>query len=255
MRRYGWIPDHPDQRDHVCKVSRLASESLPKSVDPRAGQPPIQNQGELGSCTGHGMAGSLECGNLRNGERLVLLSRLMAYYNARRLEGTTDYDAGATIRGVVKAAAKWGCCTESLWPYDVERFKDRPPRACYSDAKSSLALKYERVPQNLNSIKTVLAAGFDVVFGFTVYGSFEGDEVAKTGILPMPATDESALGGHCVRAIGYTDEVLPDVPANHFIVANSWGTKWGLKGYFAMPYGYLTSEDLASDLWTIRRVA
>jgi C1A family cysteine protease len=37
-------------------------------------------------------------------------------------------------------------------------------------------------------------------------------------------------------------------------VRNSWGPAWGQKGYFAMPYSYLTDHRLASDLWTIRSV-
>lgn len=201
------------------------------------------------------MAGSLEAGNLRNKEPFVTLSRLFAYYNARKLRGSIPYDSGASIRDVVKAAAKYGCCAESLWPYDVEKFADTPTKDCYKDAKTSVALEYERVPQDLDSIKTVLAAGLDVVFGFTVYGSFESPAVATDGNMPIPSKHERALGGHCVRAVGYADQALVDVPANHFIVANSWGTRWGKAGYFAMPYEVLIDNDLAADLWTIRRVA
>ena len=50
-----------------------------------------------------------------------------------------------------------------------------------------------------------------VVFGFTVYESFESEAVAKTGRMPMPASDEKALGGHAVLCVGYDDDeqVLP----------------------------------------------
>lgn len=255
IKRYGWAPDPPDHRDLKFNLSRAARGALPPTVDPRANQPPIRDQGELGSCTGHGMAATLECGNVRNGEPLVPLSRLMAYYNARRLDGTTAYDSGASIRSVVKAAARWGCCPEDCWPYDIAKFMDQPSRRCYSEARSSLVLKYERVAQDRDALRAVLAAGLDIVFGFTVYESFEDEYTARTGIVRMPGRGEHAISGHCVRAIGYTDVALPDVPARHFICANSWGSDWGLKGYFALPYEYMISDDLAADFWVVKKVA
>jgi C1A family cysteine protease len=36
-------------------------------------------------------------------------------------------------------------------------------------------------------------------------------------------------------------------------VRNSWGTGWGMDGYFTMPYQYLTDRNLSDDFWTIRR--
>ena len=72
------------------------------------------------------------------------------------------------------------------------------------------------------------------------------DAVAKTSNVPMPHFGEHVEGGHAVAAVGYDD-------ADHrFIVPNSWGPHWGMKGYFTMPYGYLLSGDLAGDFWTIR---
>jgi C1A family cysteine protease len=99
-------------------------------------------------------------------------------------------------------------------------------------------------------MKACLAAGYPFVFGFTVYESFEGPQVAQTGDVPMPAPGEQVMGGHAVVAVGY------DEASSRFVVRNSWGTGWGKQGYFTMPYAYLTQAHpaLASDFWTIRTV-
>lgn len=93
-----------------------------------------------------------------------------------------------------------------------------------------------------------LAEGYPFVFGFTVYESFESEPVAKTGIVPMPASGEAVQGGHCVAAVGFDDS------ERAFIIRNSWGTGWGIKGYCLMPYEYLLNSQLASNFWTIRSV-
>jgi C1A family cysteine protease len=104
------------------------------------------------------------------------------------------------------------------------------------------------VIRNLNQMKGCLASGYPFAFGFTVYESFESQQVAQTGNAPMPQPGEQVLGGHAVLAVGYDD-------ANQwFIVRNSWGTAWGMKGYFTLPYAYLTGSGLASDFWTVRLV-
>ena len=49
-------------------------------------------------------------------------------------------------------------------------------------------------------------------------------------------------------AVGYDDA------QQWFLVRYSWGARWGLAGYFTLPYAYLIHPGLASDLWTIRIV-
>jgi C1A family cysteine protease len=87
-----------------------------------------------------------------------------------------------------------------------------------------------------------------MVFGFTVYESFEIAEVARTGIVNMPGAGEHAVGGHAVMAVGYDDH------GSRFIVRNSWSEQWGIQGYFTMPYDYLLNENLSDDFWTVRLI-
>jgi C1A family cysteine protease len=255
VKRYGWIRDLPDQRDlaYAAPLSRL--KKLPRSVDLRRGFPPAYDQGDLGSCTANAIAGAFQF--VRRKEKLrpdFVPSRLFIYYNERVLEGTVNEDAGAMLRDGMKVCAKLGACPERSappragdWPYDPARFAVKPPAACYRVALGYQVVSYRRVAQSLAQMRGCLASGYPFVFGFTVYDGFESDEVARTGEVPLPGPGERALGGHAVVAVGYDDAT------QRFLVRNSWGSRWGRKGYCTMPYGYLAEPNLAADFWTIRQ--
>jgi C1A family cysteine protease len=134
------------------------------------------------------------------------------------------------------------------WP-DGARAGREPSRQCYTDAPNNKVASYQRVVRSLSQFKGCLAEGYPFVFGFTVYESFEGETVSKTGVVPLPAPDEQVLGGHAVLAVGYDDA------DQRFLVRNSWGVGWGMAGYFTMPYAYLTERSLSSDFWTLRTVS
>ncbi|MBU6401136.1 MAG: C1 family peptidase [Verrucomicrobia bacterium] len=249
-RRYGWIPDLPDQRDHLYAAPPAVLTKLPDRVDLRPVCPPVYDQGELGSCTANAIAGAIQFDLKKERHKpLFTPSRLFIYYNERVLEGTVDSDSGAMIRDGIKSVARQGDCPEPDWPYDIARFTVKPPPRCYTEAIQHRAVQYQRLTPVLNQLKGCLVSGYPFVFGFTVYESFESPGVARTGVVPMPASDEQVIGGHAVLAVGYNEN------QQRFIVRNSWGTKWGLKGYFTMPYGYVTNPTLADDLWTIRVVS
>jgi C1A family cysteine protease len=252
-RRYGWKPDVPDHRDRVYRP-RL-SVAVPANLDMRTEQPPIFDQGQLGSCTGNGIAGELEAQSLAQDERLTVLSRLFIYYNERAMEGTVSEDGGASIRDGIKSVSRLGACPETDWPYTVSKFAVKPPKQCYADARKLKAIQYTSVPQDVDSIKAALTSGRGIVFGISVYDSFESEAVAKTGVVPIPDPSEKLCGGHCVRLVGYTDNGINGIPARHFIGANSWGANWGLAGYFAIPYDYVTNPNLADDLWVVTAVS
>ena len=243
---YGWLPDLPDHRDLMYSAIAPQLAQLPNKVDLRPKCSPIENQGNLGSCTANALAGAVEFLELKDGVPLVTVSRLFIYYNERVIEGTVKADSGAFIRDGIKSLAKQGVCPEAEWPYKVAGFKKKPTAKCYKDAKKHEITSYHRI-STTDEMRTCLADGFPFVFGFTVYEAFESAAVAKSGVLNMPAPDEKVMGGHAVMAVGYDDS------QNRFIIRNSWDTNWGMQGYFTMPYDYLDStKNLADDFWTIR---
>jgi len=242
---YGWTPDRPDHRDQLYAAIAAPPPVLPPAVDLRAQCSPVENQGQLGSCTANALVGNLEFLEKKAGHAPRDLSRLFVYYNERTMEGTVNEDAGAMIRDGVKSLAKQGVCPEAEWPYVITRFRTKPTAACYRDALGHQVLSYHRI-LTLQEMRNCLAEGFPFVFGFTVYEAFESPAVAKTGRLNLPAAKERSLGGHAVMAVGYSDA------ATRFTVRNSWGADWGLGGYFTMPYAYLDNRNLADDFWTLR---
>lgn len=247
---YGWVPDLPDHRDHLYAAPPETLQALPSSMDLRPECPPVYDQGQLGSCTANAIAAAIEFDQMKQKLAQVFVpSRLMIYYDEREIEGTVSSDSGAQIRDGIKSVGTQGVCPEDEWPYDITKFADKPPDNCYSDAVQYRAVSYQSVVQDLNQMKGCLAAGYPFVLGFSVYESFESREVAQTGHAPMPRPREQQIGGHAVVAVGYEDS------NEWFIMRNSWGTGWGMEGYFTLPYAYLTQRSLASDFWTIRLVA
>ena len=249
IKKYGWIPDLPDARDHMYAAPAPVLAALPTKMDLRPQCPGVLDQGDLGSCTANAIANAHLFDQLKqHAPKPFLPSRLFIYYNERAMEGTVNTDSGAMIRDGIKSIAQQGACPESLWPYVIAKFTTKPTKKCYQEALKYQALSYQRLVQITSQLKGCLAAGYPFVFGFTVYESFETQAVATTGTVPMPAPKEKVLGGHAVLAVGYDDST------QRFIVMNSWATTWGMKGFFTMPYLYLTDPHLASDFWTVRLV-
>lgn len=243
-KKYTWVPDLPDVRDHLFseKFLQVPASNLPTSVDLRSKMPPIFDQGQLGSCTGNALAGQM--GFLHSD--VSVFSRLFIYYGERVIEHTVNTDSGAQIRDGIKFLANNGAPSETLWPYDIAKFKTKPKAPVFKAAIPYKISDYTRLV-TLQDMLSCLASGMPFVFGFTVYDSFESEQVAQSGILDLPKKGEKVLGGHAVEAVGY------DQTTQRFIVRNSWGTSWGQEGYFTMPFSYLTNPNLASDFWVIRK--
>jgi C1A family cysteine protease len=243
LKKYGWLRDKPDHRDIVYQLPKKIK--IPTKVDLRNLQSLVYDQGDLGSCSANSIAGCIDYIRIKNKKPPYYPSRLFIYYNERILENTVYSDSGATLRDGIKTVNKQGVCDEYCWPYDISKFTKKPPSKCYTQGLKEQVLQYQSL-KTIDDLKVSLAQGYCFVFGFSVFESFESPEVAKTGIVPMPGPQEASLGGHAVLGVGYDDST------KMFIVKNSWGSEWGLKGYFYLPYSYISDPNLADDFWSIK---
>lgn len=250
-RKFGWLPDLPDHRDHIYKPPRHAV-ALPSSYSLADAAPFIFDQGQLGSCTANAVLTLVGMTQLEQQPANKLLgSRLALYYWTRVAQGTPNQDSGASIRGTMQQLSKVGICQEKTWPYVTNRFKQKPSaEARTEEAKHRLeGTEYARVNQTVEDLKATVYAKNAIAFGFTVFESFMSKQTARSGVMTMPQRNERQEGGHAVAMIGWDDA------REAFVCKNSWGGNWGVNGgLFYMPYKFATSRNYASDFWTLNKV-
>ena len=145
-----------------------------------------------------------------------------------------------SIQDGLKCIAKYCACSEIHFPYEMELFSCTPSISAVKAARTHISgFKYLSVSQDLIHIKQALFSGYPILVGIQLYTSFESDIVAKNGIVQLPDENEVNLGGHCVLIYGYSDITKT------FTLANCWGTEWGQKGYFTLPYNDVLNPNFA----------
>lgn len=229
--------------------------TVTSSTDLSSKMPPVLDQESIGSCAANACSNALRFCLGREGIAEFQPSRLFIYYQTRRVMGVPlDEDTGCGLREVCRAVARYHVCPESLWPYDPSpetRFKLPPDAAACAAAAAHRRLTYLSVAPDPVHIQACLREGHPVMIGITLYESFESQQVACDGMVPIPHKDsEQTLGGHAVLLVGM------DPVARRYKVMNSWGAGWGSEGYFFLPFDYLADPTLCQGgMWTFRAFA
>jgi len=266
IKSLGWERDLPDIRDltrdapqidqvlNQSKRLKAAKKTLPQSIDLREWCPPVEDQGELGSCTANAGVGLLEYFERRISGSHLDASRLFLYKVTRNLLGWTG-DQGAYLRSTMKSMVLFGMPPEQYWPYEIKKFDDEPTTFCYAFAQSYKSIQYYRldpagIPPSkvLANVKESLAAELPCMFGFSVYTSMPG--VGEGSDIPFPGPRDRLEGGHAVVAVGYNDNHKIGKQKGALLIRNSWGKEWGDKGHGWLPYAYV-EQGLAHDFWTL----
>lgn len=223
--------------------------ALPEKFDLLAQQPPVFDQGQFGSCTANSACGEAAyLHNILNIDPNGPFSRMLLYFLERQDDGSgSDNDAGSSISESVAAMLNYGLALEADWTYDSEHFPMSPTPEILAEALQNKVLDSEVVSPDIDSIKASIFGGRGVMYGFTVFESFESPQTAETGMMFLPSPTEQVLGGHANRWIGYDDTININGEVGGFLSRNSWGEGWGLQGSFWMPYSFF-SAGYCSDL-------
>jgi len=271
----GWLPPLPDLRDYTEKHSDVTDiveklgispkiPSIPDKIDLTEWCSPIENQGNLGSCTAHAAAGTVEYFQRRAYKKHIDCSRLFIYKTTRNLMGVTG-DTGAWLRNTMGALVLCGVPPEKYWLYTDQQpdFDEEPSAFVYAVAENYEAIKYfchDPLGQNispqqvLDRVMLFLVFGIPSMFGFFGFPSFNYGE--KKGEIPYPCPNEQAQWGHAIVAVGYDNkkkiknQKCKTETTGALLIRNSWGVGWGDKGYGWLPYEYVLNK-LALDFWSL----
>ena len=183
------------------------------------GPVPILDQGQHGSCVGHGSTRALMKARSRAGLPFVLLSPTFVYaqINGGMDAGSDPADAATTLIGV-------GTCTMKEVGEDAI-FKRQIPQSAYQTAARYKALDIYQCETFDEAISAWLC-GFDVFD--TVFVGARFNNLDTEGVPPAAR----GPGNHCVM---FGDELKQSSKWGWLMEhANSWSTQWGQDGYFFM---------------------
>jgi Papain family cysteine protease len=244
LRKYGRKTPAPLPAHRM--LSR-ASATIPNVVDLRQWCGPLKNQGQLGSCTGHAFSSAMEWIWRKYLGQQPVLSPLYFYAEELLADGDFPQDEGSTGTTGCNVAIAKGCCLDSLYP-DSSQVIQRPTATMDDNAKDYCMGAYHGLTGSQVALSVIGdPVPWPVEVGFTVYSSFESDEVARTGIY-NPKPGESVLGGHEVLMVGADIGPTPTLrPAGcppAVLIQNSWGPwGWNNSGFFWMVLPVLDDPD------------
>ena len=211
----------------------LATATLPASWDWRAyGMvTPIKDQGGCGSCWAFGSIAQLESveeiynnkpySNMDLSEQyLVSCVKCTGCTNCGGCNGCDMYSAYNFLKNT-------GTTDEKSSPYRASNSSCPNPKKIKITAKLS---QWGPVAQDADQLKAAVSL-HPITVAFSVYNDF----YYYTGGVYTHVSG-ALVGGHAVCIVGWDDS------NSCFIVKNSWGTSWGLSGYFNIAYTQVTNE-------------
>jgi len=269
-----WIPYEADPNDVLFFEPLEPETELPTSInwaskDGRNYMTSVKNQGSCGSCWAFATLGIVEAMyNIEKGlysiEPVFLLNNSLrtewfsAFYeqNPIRIQALNYPDfseqelvscsTAGDCDGGYRAQAcdhvkNSGIVPETCFPYQADNV------ACqrctdYLQQLSRIS-DWEWITTNTldeNAIKTALQNG-PVSAGMDVYSDFYN---YSSGIY-SPTAGATYEGKHAIIFVGYDDS------QDAWICKNSWGTNWGVSGYFRIKRGSCYTGEWVSKVWGV----
>jgi len=213
----------------------VSAAPLPESFNSATAWPDcvhdIRDQGHCGSCWAHAASEVLSdrfCIASNRSVNVVLSPQEMV---------SCDYMDLGCSGGILTMSwiylRLFGIATDGCKPYVSG--DGNVPSCPWFESKCEDGSQYKKYKastfyylSSINAIKESIFTKGPVETGFTVYDDFMS---YKGGVYRRQSS--SVLGGHAVKVVGWGKENGEE----HWIVANSWGPKWGETGYFRIGFG------------------
>lgn len=229
-----------------CSEDYVPKSNLPAKVDLRPFFTPVKDQGAIGSCSAFSIVGIFEYILKRNSINETDLSESFVYYNVRKANNKETEDTGSSLFEVITSITDKGVCHERFCPY-TETLDVSPSQEAYDDALNNKIIKALNVKNSLEDLKSALSEGYPVAISLKIYDSFEPVE----GFISRPTSEDMAgeSGNHAMILCGYSEE------EKIFIVRNSWGTRFGDRGYCYIPYSYISDSNLMNVACIITQIS
>jgi len=238
--KMGLKPDKKDHRDFVMFLPPLKKE-LPEKFDLKDKIKIIFKQ-KYNDCSSNVISNCIM--SLREDDKIV--SRLFQYFNSRYIHDPVFIcDEGSSYRDALKALQKYGYAFNEDWAYIDEHLDQQPDENTYKIGEQNrfFIRCYRKIYPIEHNIKQTLFLGYLIMFGVAIYESFL--HLDEKFCVPYPCkASETLVGFHAILAVGWNNDI-------GFLCCNSWGSGWGDKGYFYLPFKYVLDPDLSCDFWTI----
>jgi len=237
-------PDPRDYRDILLSSVVPLRADYPEVID--CSKYTIISHQYYGTCTSHGSSGVAESQeSYTDYQKQVDLASKFVYIKTKEISGLWNTQ-GDYLRNALKALEKFGAPFESDFPDKpmgnwAEYVKTPIPESVEEKARTHKIKGYARVGKTLDDFMSGMwTTKSPVATGMMWYESYRNIKV--DGKLPLP--DGKEIGGHAVRA----DKI--DFKEEKVWFPNSWGTSWGNKGYFYIPFKEFNQHNIW-DCWVV----
>lgn len=225
----GLLPATPEERRSLPRVysvvNKIPRSQWTKKISTRYSRPfKVLNQGQHGSCVGHGTMSAANKIWIAGGGAPHVFS---ACFNYGNINGNRD--AGASIVAAFHSLQKDGACFEEQVPEGMI-YRSQFPKEAFETAKRFMGWP-GFIAHDLDEWVSGVLQGGQGVMGVTVGGAFQayrGQGLVKVGYGPA---------NHCVCEDGFdpTSELIVDL-------LNSWDLVWGDQGH-----GRIALDSIARD--------
>lgn len=228
-----------------------AGLELKDEVDLRKFCSPIRDQDGLDSCSSFAVTAMYEIiintVNSRKAGKFdkANLSERYLFYHSNVVTGNAH--GGSNFSTQLEVMEKHGICAEELYPYTTTGLAAEPSDAACEDAKNHRVLlakeiklkrdghKHDNINENHRLLTSALSEGYPVGFSLKIYNGF-GSEPGGFISAPTNIGDEEP-GYHAMVIVGYSEAW------KCYIVRNSWGEKFGDKGFCYISSVYVDNPD------------